>query len=222
MFRKISTIYKILTTVSLFAGVLISLIKTSSTISLISYYTLQSNIICFVSFLSFSIIEIRNRNNEYEKNEVYYLFKGAITIMIFITMFYYYIALIPFGFDMELANGPKWNKEIGNLLVHTFSPSLVILDYFLFDKKGKFKFYYPFLWLFFPLNYVMYVYFYASHGGTFYKIGGSERFAYFFLDYIKLGVYGVVKWLIVMTLVILVISFILVMIDRKLEKREKS
>ena len=222
MMRKISVIYKILTTISLFSGIFINLSKTTSKISLISYYTFQSNMICFVVFLCISIMELLNRKRKKRKSDVYYLVKGAITIMIFVTMICYYVALIPNGFNMKLENGPKWNVEIGNLLVHTCSPILVILDYFLFDKKGKFKKYYPFLWLCFPINYVIYVYFYEAHGGTFFKIGGSKKFAYFFLDYIELGIFGVVKWICFMILGILLISYVLIMIDSFLAKRAKK
>ena len=110
------------------------------------------------------------------------------------------------------------NKQLANFLVHTVSPTLVLLDYVLFDEKGHFKLFYPILWLIQPLNYVVYVYTYSNLGGSFYNIGGSRRFAYFFLDYKKLGYLEVLKWLIVIILGILIISELLVVLDKIFKK----
>ena len=222
MTRKNSAIYKILTAIALFTGVLLNLLKTSSAISLLSYYTSQSNIICLIAFICFSVMEIRDKEGKYKNSDIYYLVKGALIIMIFITTFFYHIALAPFGFNMESLHRTLLIKKIANFFLHTCSPIMVILDYFLFDEKGNLKKYYPFIWILFPLNYVMYVYFYAAHGGTFFGIGGSERFAYFFLDYIELGVWGVVKWLAIILAGILLVSYLLVGIDKKLGKKKKG
>ena len=223
MKRNISITYKILTALILLTGITLNLSKTLSVISLLSYYTFQSNIICFFAFIIFSVIEIREKYDKCKKGDVYYLFKGAIVIMIFITMFCYHIALAPqFEFDMGLKNTTDMYNKIANSIVHTIAPSLVILDYFLFDEKGWFKKFYPFLWLCFPYNYILYVYMYASQGGSFYNIGGSNRFAYFFLDYEEIGVNGVIKWLIIITLGILIASYLLVLIDKILVKKIKS
>ena len=85
----------------------------------------------------------------------------------------------------------------------------------MFDEKGHFKYYYPFIWLIQPLNYIVYVYTYSRLGGTFYNIGGSKKFAYFFLDYNELGYLGVIKWLIGIGMIILILSEFIVVIDKK-------
>lgn len=211
-----------LTVLSLCTGIALNLFKTTSAISLLSYYTMQSNIICLIAFVYFTIMEIRDKDGKYRRSDVYSLFKGAIVIMIFVTFFCYNIALAPFGFDMESLHRKLLIKKISNFFVHFCSPGMVILDYFLFDEKGNFKKYYPFFWLFFPTNYVMYVYWYAAHGGTFFGIGGSKRFAYFFLDYIELGVVGVAKWILLMLMGILFVSYVLILIDKILGKKKKD
>ena len=218
MTRKNSIIYKILTAAALFTGILLNLLKTSSAISLLSYYTSQSNIICCLAFICFSVMEIQDKERKYRSSDVYYLVKGALIIMIFLTTFCYHIALAPFGFDMDLLHRDLLIKQIANFFLHTLSPVMVILDYFLFDEKGNLKKYYPFIWILFPLNYVAYVYFYAAHGGKFFGIGGSERFAYFFLDYVELGVWGVTKWIGIILLGLLLVSYLLIGIDKKLSK----
>lgn len=222
MTRKFSLIYKMLTALAILTGLIINLFHTKSPISLLSYYTSQSNIICLVAFICYFILDLIDKNRNYRKNDIYYLIKGAITIMIFLTTFCYHIALSPVGFDMEHLQKDFLSKKISNFILHTCAPWLVILDYFLFDEKGHFKKYYPFLWLFLPLNYLIYVYLYSAQGGTFYNIGGSNQFAYFFLDYKQIGINAVINWIFGICLLVLLFSYLLVYIDRFLFKKKQS
>ena len=218
MRRKLSLAYKILIVSSLTTGIVLNVTKTTSVTALLSYYTSQSNIICLVAFICFLILEILNKKY---KSDMYYLIKGAITIAIFITAAVYRIALAPGGFEMDHLQRAVGQKVIANLFVHTISPILVILDYFLFDEKGRFAWLYPIFWLMIPLNYIIYVYTYHAIGGEFFNVGGSKHFAYFFLDYEVLGFGGVVKWIIFMTLCIIAVSYLLVFVDCKLKKKKK-
>lgn len=215
--KRISLLYKLLVFISLLAGIILNLINTKSIISILSYYTLQSNIICLITFLGILIAILLKK--DYRKSEVYYVIKGGIVIAIFITAIMYQIALTPYSFQMDYNFG---NRYLANLLVHVISPLLVILDYFIFDSKGKFKWFYPLIWLFIPLNYVIYVYTYSLNGGRFYGIGGSRDFAYIFLDYNQIGYISVAKFLIAMSIFILTISYLLVLIDKKLENFKNS
>ena len=209
---------KIITVCSLIIGVWLNLYKTTSRKALLSYYTLQSNIICMIAFIVIIILEIKKKNY---KSEMYYLVKGALIMSIAITSMIYHIALAPGGFSMDSLTNSINNKFLANFLVHTLSPILVILDYLIFDEKGHFKWYYPFIWLIQPLNYIVYVYTYSKLGGKFYSIGGSKKFAYFFLDYDQLGYIGVVKWLLFIGGGILLIAELLVFCDNKMSKRIK-
>lgn len=214
--RKLSVGYKVLVILSLATGICLNVINTLSVPAILSYYTLQSNIICLVAFICFVVFEIKRKQY---KNDTYYLVKGAIIIAILITAIIYHFALMPVGFEMDSLKRSVESKAFANLLVHTVSPLLVTLDYFLFDEKGKFKSYYPVMWLIIPLNYVLYVYIYSFEGGTFFNIGGSKKFAYFFLDYEKMGYLGVAKWIVFMAVCILALSYILIVIDRKMRDK---
>ena len=215
---KSSVCYRILVVLSLLAGILINVIKTKSVSAILSYFTLQSNILCFAVFASIVFMELRKKNY---KSDVYYLVKGGITIAILITGLTYLFALSPTGFCMDFQQKTLANKTISNLLVHVVSPILVTLDYFLFDEKGHFKRYYPIIWLCIPFDYLLYVYTYSSSGGTFFNIGGSKKFAYFFLDYEKIGYLGVAKWVMLITLCILFVSYLLVWFDRKMRDQRE-
>lgn len=216
MTRKIISIcYKVFTIFSLISGIFLNLSNTSSVRALMSYYTLQSNVICLIAFMIILILELLNKQYQ---TDIYYLIKGGLVITIAITAIIYHIALAPGGFQMDALQNSINNKQLANFLVHTVSPILVLLDYVLFDEKGHFKLFYPIFWLIQPLNYVVYVYTYSNLGGSFYNIGGSRRFAYFFLDYKKLGYLEVLKWLIVIILGILIISELLVVLDKIFKK----
>lgn len=215
--RKISTIYKLLVALSLLAGILLNVMNTTSVTAILSYYTLQSNIICFAMFVA--IIVAIFLKEDYRSNNIYYLLKGAVIIAILVTAIIYQISLMPNNFNMEVANTNNTAKYWANEFVHKISPVLVLMDYILFDDKGNFKYYYPVIWLFIPLNYVIYVYTYSTQGGRFYGVGGSKQFAYIFLDYNQIGYIGVMKSIIIIAILILLMSYFLVFLDRRQKRK---
>ena len=215
--RKVSIIFKLLVVISLLAGILLNMVHTTSISAILSYYTLQSNIVCLIMFLGI-MIAIMSKNN-YRTNSIYYLLKGGTIMAILITGITYQIALAPNNFYMDISYTMRTERYWANLLVHVISPILVLLDYVLFDEKGNFKYYYPIIWLFLPLSYVIYVYSYSARGGSFYGIGGSREFAYIFLDYNKIGYSGVFKSIIIIAILILLVSYLFVFLDRKLKRK---
>lgn len=219
--RKVSFIYRLLVIVSLLSGVMLNLVNTTSIQLLLSYYTMHSNLFCLVAFILFQIGDLGKYN--YRENDLYYAGKGIVTIAILVTAIIYLIALVPNDLPMYTVSANRiTSKWIGNLLVHVISPILVVGDYFLLDEKGKFKLYYPILWLFFPLQYVGFVYLYRAGGGHFYSIGGSRDFGYFFLDYRQIGAKGVIIWITTIAIGILMLGYILIGIDKKLAKRKQK
>ena len=208
-------IYRFLTIASLSMGIVLNLINTYKPSKLMLYYTMQSNIICLIVFILFTV-----RKNI--KNSIYYICKGGITIAILLTAIVYLITLLPNNYPMYTVSNGITSKAIGNLLVHVVSPILVILDYIFLDEKGNFKMYYPWFWLIPPGIYVCFVYLFHAKGGLFYNIGGSKEFAYFFLDYNLIGIKEVVIWIIRIMLFILVLGYVLIFIDKKLAKHKKA
>ena len=215
--EKFSVIFKLLVIMSLLAGILLNVVHTTSISAILSYYTLQSNIVCLIMFLGI-IIAMMSKNN-YRTNNIYYLLKGGTIMAILITGITYQIALAPNNFYMDISYTMRTERYWAHLLVHVISPILVLLDYVLFDEKGNFKYYYPIIWLFLPLSYVIYVYSYSARGGSFYGIGGSREFAYIFLDYNKIGYSGVFKSIIIIAILILLVSYLFVFLDRKLKRK---
>lgn len=215
--RKISFVYRLFLTASLLEGIILTLKNTTSIKYLLSYYTTQSNILCFIVFVVFLIGDIGKYN--YREAKWYPILKGAITIAILVTAIIYLGVLLPNDLVMyTISYQGMLGKRMGNLLVHAISPAMVVCDY-AFDEKGKFTYWNPLMWLFFPIAYVIFVY---SGKGKFYSIGGSREFAYFFLDYKQIGMRNVVLCIIVIAIGIMALGYIFVFLDRKLAKKQKK
>ena len=211
--RKVSIIFKLLVIISLLAGILLNVVHTTSISAILSYYTLQSNMICLAVFIGIMVMIVLKK--DYRSDDRYYILKGAVVMAILVTAITYQVALAPNGFQMDISYTMRPERYWANLLVHVISPMLVLLDYVLFDKKGKFKYKYPVIWLCIPWGYVIYVYIYNALGGRFFGIGGSREYAYKFLDYKQIGYLGVIKWIFVFTILILMLSYIIVFWDRR-------
>lgn len=212
--ERISFLYRKLVIASLLIGILLNLKNTMFIEFLLSYYTMWSNLLCLVFFL---FLEIKKHNDQ-EKNW-YYILKGEITMAILLTFVIYLVGLLPKNLPMYHVSPFDrgiTSKQVANILVHIVSPLLVVGDYY-FDKKGNLKYYYPVIWLIFPSLYVSFVY---SGKGKFYGIGGSRKYAYYFLDYEKLGIHKVMLYIAGIAIAIIVVGIILVFLDKKLAKRK--
>ena len=204
--------YRLLLIISLFLGIALNIYRAENVTVILSYYTLQINIFCFLVFIILSILDILKL--EY-KNDFYYFLKGEMVVSMLLMLIVYYVALNPNHFTMHSFEA---SDDISNFLVHLINPILVGIDYLLFDKKGNFKLHHPIMWIILPLCYVAYVYIYSYYGGTFYSIGGSKKFAYLFLDY---EIYGYVKtgvWIVFIATFTISIGYILILIDKGLGK----
>lgn len=215
MNKRFYFIYRFLTIASLAFGLIFNQINTPYPSRLMAYFTMQSNLLCLIVFIFIPLIKKNHKN-------FYYTCKGAITIAILLTAIVYLIALMPNSFSMYSTNNYKLNKALGNLLVHVISPILVTLDYVLFDEKGHLKLYYPWIWLIIPILYVCFVYLFHSLGGHFYGIGGSRNFAYFFLDYQKIGILAVILWIISISTFVVTLGYVLVILDKILARIKKT
>lgn len=211
MNKRTYFIYRFLTITSLSGGLMLNLLNTCSPAILMRYYTMQSNLICLIALIFLPLLKRKYEN-------IYYICKGAITIAIILTATIYLTALLPKGLPMYNVEKGIIGKAIGDLLVHVISPTMVTVDFFLFDMKGQLKLYYPFLWMILPGLYACFVYIIHLNGKHFYSIGGSRDFAYFFLDYNKIGVEGVICCMIAIALFIILLGYVFIIFDRKLAK----
>lgn len=217
--RLASIIFKALLASGCLTGLVLNLVQSSNPASLISYYTIQSNLVCLVLFTILLILEIRGLSapapGAWRNSPWLSLFKGGCTVYILLTFLVYNFVLAP-GIA-ELSTSYQL-YSLQDLLVHYFSPLMVLLDYFLFDRKGRFKAAYPLGWTLLPLAYLLYVFVFVSLGGRFYYGGIASKYPYFFLNIEKLGLAGVGKWILFIAAAYLLLSYVLTGIDFVLGK----
>lgn len=107
----------------------------------LQYFTLMSNILCAVYFAGAAVRTLRRGDTWLP------VCKGALVMAMAITGITFHLFLAAGDFNM----GPT--QLITNHLLHTAAPLLTVLDWLLFDEKGHYRRFEPFLWGIFPAAY---------------------------------------------------------------------
>ncbi|MDL2324248.1 Pr6Pr family membrane protein [Ruminococcaceae bacterium OttesenSCG-928-A16] len=144
------------------------------------YYTIQSNMLVFLFYICaavFGAIKLAQKGVK-GTNTFAPVAKGAVTMAITVTLLIYQFVLAPGAFTMA------GEGALANNLVHLVVPLLVLADWLLFDKKGRYRAGDPFTWLVIPLLYYIYAIIAAVLGVTYH---GGSRYPYFFIDADALG-----------------------------------
>ena len=158
MKEKLSLLFKIIIAIISGIGLYLNFNLLSFKDSII-YFTIQSNLLCFIYFLGLVVLTITKK---LKKTDLYYISKGMITMAITTTLIVYWFVLVPEG-GIEAYIG----HNLENNFVHLFTPLLVIFDYIIFGEKGHLKKNYPFIWSFVLIAYVIFNIVYVLLGGRF-------------------------------------------------------
>ncbi len=180
------------------------------------YFTIFSNTGTAIVFFIFLIFEIAERINKktYLKPFMFtikYMFTAALSITLVVSA----SLLAPFK-DMAYLFSVK------NLTVHIFAPLIAVLDFIIFDKHFKIKWYMPFLGLALPAVYSALTIL-LSIRGIHYSNG--TIYPYYFFNWRELGWWtfsksclGVGWWLIIIGFVSLILSSTLIFIKEAVTK----
>jgi len=204
--NKISLVYKSITLVIIAIGLYLNF-KFVSFKTGIVYFTLQSNMLCLIFYaiiLIYLLINLKNKKDIRNKG-TYMIFKGLITANIFLTMAVY--TMLALNNSISVYD----NHFVECLFVHYLTPSLIILDYILFDEKGNMKWYHPLIWGIIPVLYGVFNTIYTKVGGKF--VDG--KYAYSFLDAEKYGYVGVALNCLVIFVLFTMINYLVFYIDMK-------
>lgn len=174
----------------------------------IIYFTIQSNLLCFLFYLIVVILMITKK---LKKNDMYYISKGMVTTAITITMFVYWL-LLSSGDGMEAYMG----HDLENYFVHLFTPLLVIFDYIILGEKGNLKKNYPFIWSFILIAYSLFNVIYVFFGGTF---SGGVKYPYPYMDIDNLGLFRVLMNCLVIYIFFVGYGSIVQWLDNKLARK---
>ncbi|MBN2504405.1 MAG: Pr6Pr family membrane protein [Bacilli bacterium] len=190
-------------------GIVLNLLYHDSVMQTLAYYTLQSNIVVFILIVYLLL-------RKAEMNEFAIRLKFIATCGIFVTFVVYNFVLYPSLIVAEDYDVPLVN----DLLVHTITPLLMLLDFALFDPKGYLKAKHIFYALTMPVGYFIFSQIYAISGGTFDFFDSTSRYAYFFLDVDSLGWPKVLLYIIGISLFTCFVGYILIRLDNLIHNRQ--
>jgi hypothetical protein len=189
-------IMRLAAVVAVLAGVVLTASGPATVTGLLPYFTIQSNVAygLFAAWAAF-----RGRDTPPA-------LKGAVTLYVAITGLVYHLVLTnpASGF----AVGPvdrDLPEAIGNQLLHTVVPLLAVLDWLLFDQRGRFRWRFALYWLAFPLGYL-----------AFALVRGLvvDRYPYPFINVNELGYDGVSVSALFFAVAFWVLGLTFVAIDR--------
>lgn len=203
MKEKLEWLYKAI--IMLFSGIGVYLnLKIFTVKGALIYYTVQSNLLCFVFYLTIIILMLTKK---LKKNNLYYVFKGLLTMAVVITMIVY---------QLFLANtGAYDGHEFTSAIVHLIVPSLVIFDYLIFAEKGNLKKNDPYIWSLSLVGYFVFYKIYTLMGGKFNDAGTCP---YFFLNVDKFGCMGVIFNCTIIYIAFILFGKLVHHVDKKLKE----
>ena len=206
MKEKLSLLYKIIIIIACGFGIYLNF-KAFTIGGAIIYYTVQSNVMCFIFYFVTIILKLTGK---LKKNSNYYILKGMVTMAITVTMIVFQFVITDSGMTAYAGN------ELASIMAHIVVPLLVMSDYVIFGEKGNLKRNYPFIWSSTLVFYIIFDFVYVALGGRF--VYGS---IYPYL-YMNIEVNGLLKVIIsCITIFILFIGYgtIIQTIDQKLGKK---
>lgn len=179
------------------------------------YYTNLSNIGCWLFFVPLTIQTALDIRRDGIRATTVFLprLKGAVTMMITVTFLVFAVMLAPVMFTMAGEDMGGYSLySASNILVHYVTPLFVIFDWLLFDQKGRYRNYEPFLWLIIPHIYLAFALIRAQVGPA--LPGMNSRYPYFFLDVDLYGWGGVALMVLGITVFFTALGYLLVLLDR--------
>jgi hypothetical protein len=188
-------IMRMIAVAAVIAGVVLTAAGPATVTGLLPYFTIQSNLGygIFAAWAAF-------------RGDTPPAFKGAVTLYVVITGLVYHLVLTNPASGFAVGPVERTLPEaIGNQLLHTVVPLLAVLDWLLFDQRGRFRWRHALYWLSFPLGYL-----------AFALVRGLvvDKYPYPFINVNELGYGGVSISTLVFAVAFWVLGLVFVAIDR--------
>ncbi len=176
------------------------------------YFTIISNLFCIGLFLALIIVTVRDifKDGINGSSTISPHIKGEIMISILLTMTVYHFILIPYALKIN----PYQNLKVIDIILHYCMPVLTLFDWLLFDKKKRFRWYDPFIWVIGPYLYVIFVFIQANFDIAARKAANISDYIYAFLDVKLLGDVNVLINLLSLTVTFIIVGYVIYGIDR--------
>jgi hypothetical protein len=138
-------IMRLIAVSAVIAGVVLTAAGPATVTGLLPFFTIQSNV-AYGAFAAWAAFRGRIDRPA---------LKGAVTLYVVITGLVYHLVLTNEASGFAMPQPDRALPEaIGNQLLHTVVPLLAVLDWLLFDERGRFRWRYALYWLAFPLGYL--------------------------------------------------------------------
>lgn len=189
-------IMRLCAAVAVVAGVVLTATGPATITGLLPYFTIQSSV-AYGIFAAWSAFRGRDTPAA---------LKGAVTLYVAITGLVYHLVLTNPASGFAVAEVQRALPDaIGNQLLHTVVPLLAVLDWLVFDERGRFRWRYALYWLAFPLGYL-----------AFALIRGLvvDKYPYPFIDVHELGYDGVSVSTVAFAVAFWILGLLFVAIDR--------
>lgn len=170
--------------------------------SSLRYYTLLSNLLVAAYFSLATAFALQGKPVPFRA------FKGALTMGITVTGLVFHLMLSRSAFGMGSS------AAVANQLLHTFTPLATVLDWLLFDEKGRYTKRSPLQWTILPNMYLVLATVYGFTSGD--RFYGGSRFPYFFMDYDALGVGRVLCYALGLNVAFIALGYVFLWIDARL------
>ena len=193
--KRLSITFKFILCVAALLGVLIQcgVFSGNLRLSVLNYYTLQSNLLCLIYFCAALVYFVRRNDT------LLPVFKGAVVMGITVTGLVYHLMLAG-SFQMQ------GTMAIANLLLHYVVPVMSVLDWILFDTKGRYTWKSPLAWVLLPNAYFIHAVIRVALGEN---LGyGGNRYPYPFINVDALGWGNVMINVVIMNLAFTLLGYV--------------
>lgn len=210
--KLLTLIFRIIIVFISFLGIYLNFasLKHFSLLPLISYFTILSNIFCFLFYLTMVIKTISNYKNYEDKNGTF--LKGTMILCVTVTLLIFHIILKDSSFIMI---NNDYLRSWPNIIVHYLVPILTLIEWLVFNKKNHLRYVDAFKWLIIPTIYLIIIIINGLNGYTY---PGGSNYPYFFLDINKFGLVVVIRNILIIGVIFLFLGFSSVFLDRNISK----
>ena len=205
-------IFRIIIVIISFLGLYLNFfsLENFSLMPLISYFTILSNLFCFLFYLILIIKMSINYKNYQDKNGTF--FKGTMILCVTVTFLVFHNILKSTTFTMI---SKEYIMSWANIIVHYLVPLLVLTEWLLFSPKNHLKYIDAFKWLIFPFLYWVII---TINGLTGYQYPDGSNFPYFFLDLNRFGFLIILRNVLLIGVALLILGVSAVFLDQNINK----
>ena len=174
------------------------------------YFTNLSNYFCIGVMFVALVQTLKKKEDSYVAINPSVKLIGVMSLLL--TAIVYNVMLAPTYEPIE-------SFQPNSVILHIILPIMFVVDWFLFYEPKKLKWFHPLLTIIAPIGYVVFIYIRAAILG--FDTKNYLLYPYFFLDIETQGVAGSVKWIVILAIAFVVMSYIFLGIDKIRGKKEK-